>query len=294
MTATESTTTGTANPGVSDRRRLLAGLPLSERRPTLGGVTTAVLEGGDGEPVVLLHGPGESGAKWLRIVPDLAATHRVIAPDLPAHGSSAVPAEPLSEDGIDAWLDELITATCATPPTLVGHVLGGAIAARYAARHGDRLRSLVLVDTLGLARFRPSPRFALGMARFLSRPSPRSYERFMHQCSYDLDDLRTGLGAQWEPFESYNVSAAAGPGSKAVGQMLRRFGMRPIPSDTLERITVPTTLVWGRHDRATRVRVAHAAGDRYGWPVIVIEDCADDPARDRPAEFLAALRSILP
>ncbi len=70
------------------RERLLAGLPVTERRLSLNGVPTAVLEGGDGRPIVLLHGPGAYAAKWLRVIPDLVRTHRIIASDLPGHGSS--------------------------------------------------------------------------------------------------------------------------------------------------------------------------------------------------------------
>ena len=53
---------------------LLAGLPVTERRLALAGVSTAVLEGGDGPPLVLLHGPGAYGAHWLQVIPELAAT----------------------------------------------------------------------------------------------------------------------------------------------------------------------------------------------------------------------------
>jgi pimeloyl-ACP methyl ester carboxylesterase len=61
---------------------------MTERRLRLAGVSTAVPEGGDGPAVVLLHGSGEYAAKWLWTIPDLVTTHRVIAPDLPAHGAS--------------------------------------------------------------------------------------------------------------------------------------------------------------------------------------------------------------
>jgi hypothetical protein len=50
----------------------------------------AVLEGGDGPPVVLLHGPGALAAEWMRVIPDLVTTQRVVAPDLPGHGASEV------------------------------------------------------------------------------------------------------------------------------------------------------------------------------------------------------------
>ena len=70
----------------SNREQLLTGIPVTEQRYTFAGVSTAVLEGGEGPPIVLLHGPGESAVNWRWVVPDLVTTHRVVAPDLPAHG----------------------------------------------------------------------------------------------------------------------------------------------------------------------------------------------------------------
>jgi hypothetical protein len=66
------------------RRRMLAGVPVTERRLELAAIPTAVLEGGDGPPLVLLHGAGEFAGLWLRVVPGLAAGHRAVAPDLRA------------------------------------------------------------------------------------------------------------------------------------------------------------------------------------------------------------------
>ena len=82
--------------GVGERAReqMLAGIPVSERRLTLAGMSTAVLEGGDGPPMVLLHGPGEFAAAWLPVLPDLIRTHRVIVPDLPGHGASRMTDRP--------------------------------------------------------------------------------------------------------------------------------------------------------------------------------------------------------
>ena len=96
----------------SARERLLDGLPATDRRLELAGVATAVLEGGDGAPVVLLHGPGANAGHWMRVIPGLVATHRVIAPDLPGQGAS----EPADGALVLAWLEELIERTCPTPP----------------------------------------------------------------------------------------------------------------------------------------------------------------------------------
>src|SRR5688500_9549302 len=76
--------------GDDARRRLLAGIPVFERRLQLAGVSTSVLEGGHGAPVVLLHGPGGNATHWTRVIPDLVGTHTVIAPDLPGQGNSQV------------------------------------------------------------------------------------------------------------------------------------------------------------------------------------------------------------
>jgi pimeloyl-ACP methyl ester carboxylesterase len=279
--------------GSEVRERLLSEVPVTERRLELAGISTAVLEGGDGPPMVLLHGPGEFAAKWMRVIPDLVSTHRVIAPDLPGHGASAEIDGPPNAERVLTWLGELIERTCPSPPTLVGHVLGGAIAARFTVQHGDRLHRLVLVDSLGLAPFRPAPRFALAMMHFRVRPTEHTYNRFMQQCSADLDGLREEMGERWEPFVAYNLERARAPKAKTLGRMLREIGLPRIPPEELARIEVPTSLIWGRHDRANRLRIAEAASTRYGWPLTVIEDCADDPARDQPRAFLEALRALL-
>jgi len=274
-----------------NREKLLEGMPVNERTLELAGVSTAVLEGGDGPPLVLLHGPGEFAAKWLRVIPELVTTHRVIAPDLPAHGASQGPDGSPDIEFVLSWLDQLIERTCTSPPVLVGHVLGGAIGARFAVDRGDKLERLVLVDALGLGRFRPAPRFVLTMLGFQARPSERTYNRFMRQCSFDLDALREQMGERWDPFVSYNLELARAPSSKAAGRLFKAVGLPRIPDEDLARIEVPTTLIWGRHDRALQLRLAEAASARYGWPLQVIEDCADDPARDQPEAFLRALHA---
>ena len=137
---------GRPNAGIVAREHLLAKLPVSERRLQIARVSTAVLDGGDGQPVILLHGPGGYAAHWMRIIPELATTHHVIAPDLPGHGASEVTDGSLDAEDVLIWLGEFIDQTCKSKPVLIGELMGGAIAARYACRHSDLLDALVLVD----------------------------------------------------------------------------------------------------------------------------------------------------
>ena len=114
------------------REQLLEGIPVAQRRVELAGVSTSVLEGGDGPPVVLLHGPVGHAGHWFRVLPALAKSHRVVAPDLPGQGDSELTGDALDADAVLVWLGELIEDTCPSPPTLVGFTLGGAIAADLA------------------------------------------------------------------------------------------------------------------------------------------------------------------
>src|SRR6266480_1938777 len=86
------------------REQLLDATLATERRLTLAGISTAVLIGGDGPPIVLLHGPGEFALTWMRVMPELAKTNRVIVPDLPGHGASSLGDAPLGPDRVLAWL----------------------------------------------------------------------------------------------------------------------------------------------------------------------------------------------
>jgi FAD/FMN-containing dehydrogenase/pimeloyl-ACP methyl ester carboxylesterase len=277
------------------RERLLAGAPVGERRLELAGVSTAVLEGGTGPAVVLLHGPGANAAHWMRVVPQLVGTHRVIVPDLPGQGASELTGGgQLDRDRVVAWLSELIERTSPGPAALVGHALGGAIAARFAADHSDRLTRLVLVDALGLAAFEPAPDFGLALNDYLTQPSEQTHDALWAQCALDLGLLRRRMGDRWEPFRAYNVDRALSPSvMSALESLMGEFGMPAIPSADLARISVPTTLIWGRHDLATPLRTAEAVGARHGWRMRVIENAGDDPPMEQPETFANALSTAL-
>jgi FAD/FMN-containing dehydrogenase/pimeloyl-ACP methyl ester carboxylesterase len=264
------------------RHVLLASLPVTERRLDAAGTATAVLEGGDGPPLVLLHGPAANATHWADVIPQVVGHHRVIAPDLPGHGSSDADDDPL------AWLGALIDATCDVPPVVVGHALGGAIAARFAAEHGERLRRLVLVEPLGLVPFDPAPELGQAVHAFLGAPSRETHQRLWHQCAFDLDGVQARMGDRWRAFEAYNVDRVGTPGLLAAFEaLMERFGMHAIGD--LGRIAVPVALVWGRQNPATPLAAAQDASARHGWPLHVIDDCGGDPHVERPEALACAL-----
>ena len=102
------------------------------------------------------------------------------------------------------------------------------------------------------------------------------------------------MGERWEPFEAYNLDRARTPSVQAaLSVLMEQFGMPAIPTGDLARIAVPTTLIWGRHDRATPLAVAEEASARFGWPLHVIDNCNDDPPVEQPEALLRTLRDAL-
>jgi pimeloyl-ACP methyl ester carboxylesterase len=281
--------------GDDTRRRLLAGTPVTERRLVLAGGSTVVLEGGAGPPLVLLHGQGGWAGVWLPAIAELVGSYHVIAPDLPGLGASQTPAGPPDAAMVLAWLGELIDQTCLTPPVLVGTSLGGSIAARFAAGHSDRLARLVLVDAGGLVgRVRPAPGALLALVRHSARPSQQSLIRLFRQVTLNPDRVRQQMGARWAPFLAYALDRSRTPSvQQANRRLLRELGLPQIPPQDLARISVPTTLIWGRHDRVMPLRTAQQASARYGWPLHVVEDAGHFVVAERPDAFLEALRAAL-
>ena len=277
------------------RERLLKDLSVTERRLDLAGVSTSLLEGGEGPPIVLLHGQGNFAAVWMSVISELVRTNHVIAPDLPGLGASELPEGPPGADTVLAWLGELIDKTCATPPAVVGISLGGQVATRFAAEHSERLAQLVLVDTPGLVgRVRPTPGALLALIRHSARPSESSALRLLRYAAFDLGRVRQQMGERWEPFLAYMVDRARTPSvRKANRSLMREVGLRQIPPEDLARISVPTTLIWGRHDRIAPLRAAEEASARYGWPLQVIEDAGHVSPGEQPEAFLRVLRAAL-
>jgi pimeloyl-ACP methyl ester carboxylesterase len=272
----------------------LTDIPAAERRLDLTGVSTALLEGGDGPPLVCLHGPGANASHWDCVIRDFASTNRVVAPDLPGLGESVLAnGKPTAALVVD-WLAELISETCNEAPTVIGNGVGGAIAVRFATERAGECARLVLVDSLGLRAFQPAPQFGRALNAFVADPTEATHEELWRHCAHDLPRLQMRMGAEWESFAAYNLDRAQTPEvMMALGALMGDFGLPAIPASELARINFPTSLIWGRHDLATPVEVAEQVSARYDWPLAVIEDCGDDPPVEQPEAFVAALREQL-
>ncbi|MEV0791574.1 alpha/beta hydrolase [Kribbella sp. NPDC050459] len=264
------------------RERLLQCLPVDERRIDVNDVATVVLEGGDGPPLILLHGGIEcGGAYWAPVIPQLAERYQLVVPDMPGLGESAAVAR-LDQQVFDGWLQALLEQTCDQPPTLIAHSLVGTLAARFAASHGDQLHRLVLYGVPGIGPYRLPIGLRVTAVRFAVRPSEANMERFERRAFADLDPVRRRDPDWMQAFSTYTRSRARVP---HVGRTMRHL-VATCTKQVQDRIDVPTTLLWGAKDRFVPLSLAAEAAGRLGWPLRVIDEAGHVPHIERPAAFV--------
>jgi len=110
------------------------------------------LERGRGEPLLLIHGLGSSGADWALQAVALEARFRVIIPDLPGSGRSAPPPAGYSITEFAASLWALLDHLSASHVNIVGFSLGGAVGLEMALQRPNSVRRLALINSLGSYR----------------------------------------------------------------------------------------------------------------------------------------------
>ena len=176
------------------------------------GVSTAVLEGGDGPPLVLLHGPAGNATHWMRVDP--ATSWRRIASSPPTCRATAPRRSPAAATSTPTrardWLDELIERTCAV----------AAGAGRLRARRRDRRplrrrprRPAQPAGARGRARPRRRSRPRRSSARALARLPGRSPTSARTTASgatarSTSTACASAWASDWEPFEAYNLDRA--------------------------------------------------------------------------------------
>ncbi|TVL92896.1 alpha/beta fold hydrolase [Streptomyces sp. SAJ15] len=118
------------------RRPSALSVDFTERTVHHGPVGLAVRDfGGAGAPLLLLHGAGRTLADWSAVAPELAGRHRVVAMDLRAHGHSD--AGPWTIPAVLGDIAAVLEACDMPDAALVGHSLGGMLAAAYADAHPE-------------------------------------------------------------------------------------------------------------------------------------------------------------
>jgi pimeloyl-ACP methyl ester carboxylesterase len=125
--------------------------PLHWRRTTIDGRAVVYGDAGEGPPIVFLHGWGLSARSYAKALPLIAASGaRVIAPALPGFGRSDDLEGDYTFERLADWIDGLLDRLgIDDPAAVIGHSFGGAVATALAWHHPQRVRALVLVNSIG-------------------------------------------------------------------------------------------------------------------------------------------------
>lgn len=114
----------------------------------VNGVNIHYVIGGQGEPIVLLHGFGQNWFMWNRLLPALSKHFTVIAPDLRGMGESDKPNDGYDKKNMAVDIHELVKKLGYKNIDLVGHDIGLMVAYAYAAQFGNEVKKLALLDAL--------------------------------------------------------------------------------------------------------------------------------------------------
>ncbi|GAA3181222.1 alpha/beta fold hydrolase [Blastococcus jejuensis] len=126
------------------------GPPLTREIRVVHGHRRAFVRAGSGPALLLLHGIGNNCQTWAKVIPRLAETHTVIAPDLLGHGSSDKPRGDYSIAAYANGMRDLLSVLDIEHATVIGHSLGGGIALQFAYQFPERCERLAVVGSGGL------------------------------------------------------------------------------------------------------------------------------------------------
>lgn len=243
------------------------------------GVPTRVLAAGEGPAIIFVHGTGGSGKVWFNQLRRFEPTHRVIAPDLPGYGQTALPESIRSIDDYPGFVRALMDAAGIAQAVVVGNSMGGRVALQLALDHPERVAGLVLVDASGI-RLPDKP------IMNVRETDPRTFASMLfHQPVAIVERLLDSPEQQ-----------------RARATMLR-LTAPPLRRDMQERlgeIAAPTLVVWGESDRIIPREYGEAfARGIPGAELRVIPRAGHIPMLERPgavnlaiADFLTRLEGV--
>ena len=265
------------------------------RYEDIAGMRVRYVRRGRGPAVVLLHGLASSVYTWADVIPALAKDHDVVALDLPGFGGSDIPGD-LSSSVYPATVLGLMDRLGISRATLVGNSLGGAVVVVLAARHPERVRRLVLIDSAG---FNLDPSRRPRLLRLVgSAPAGAVLEALpvrrwlvataLRQVFYDPSRVSS------EKVEEYLAPLARPGAMEAIRSLLAQPGGYGLPG-LISEVRVPTLIIWGRHDRW----IPLADADRFAAAIpsarkVVLEECGHVPQEERPAEVVHLLEEFDP
>lgn len=272
----------------------LAGL--EERFADVKGVRMRYFVGGEGPPLILVHGLGGAAVNWTELVPLLAPRHRLLVPDLPGHGgSSALPAI----SGLEPYADRVALVAeqeRMLPAPVVGHSLGGMVVVRLALRRPGAVSGVVLAGAAGLSIGNVWGRELLSIFTVVRPGRLAGYGRSWVARSRILRRVVFGVVSVADPaaltndaVEGFLAAHLLHTDVDGAWQALRVDD----PRQELEDVDCPALVLWGAEDVQLPLDDAFEYTRRLRARLRVIPDCGHLLIGERPDACAHAIDDFL-
>ena len=254
---------------VLDRQRPRA--PHTAEWLDAGGVMVRAVRAGEGDTtLLLLHGYGESLTTWRAVFDRLAAHSKVIAIDLPGFGGSAKPDTSYSLSAMTDRLSSFIDHWTSGPVAVVGHSMGGELAASLALARPDRVKLVILIAPAGY-------RIGLGgVADSMYPAKARRLGRYLAYRSFVTPIHDPGWLAEPDSVADYDQTDDKAY-ANAAARVLEDFDFRALKT-RFALLTQPTLLIWGGNDPV----MPYAVGDTLSRMIPCVQFATFSTAFHRP------------
>jgi len=246
---------------------------------TVAGCRTFVMRGGEGPPLLYLHGAGGGGI-WSPFLQRLARRFTVIAPEHPGYGRTDTPDWFENIHDVAYFYLDLMQAMDLRGAHVLGASIGGWIAAEIAVRNTTRMRSLTLIGPAGIH------------VRGVERPDIFLWTR-EEAVRALFHDQRLAEAMLAQPQDEAAVERALKNRFATARLAWAPRGFDPHLEKWLHRIDVPTLIAWGSHDQYVPVAYAMRWSELVPQAeVVVFEDCGHMPQIERGETFCAAFEEF--
>ncbi len=255
---------------------------LVRKTATIDGFDIAYLEGGSGEPLVLVHGFGADKDNFTQVSRALTPHYRVIIPDMPGFGESSKP-DTVSYriDEQAQRLDQFLGALGMTEAHFGGSSMGGWTVINYAALYPQKTRSLWLLAPAGVSTARPSE--VLETYRRTGK-SPLIVDR-----TEDYPALMAVV-MNHPPFLPQGIKTVLAERAYSNRELLKKImadlhGVSAASEQLATQVAAPTLIVWGDRDRVLDVSGAGILHQAIaGSELIVMPDIGHLPMLEAPGQ----------
>ena len=251
---------------------------IKPRAVEVGGRRLRYLElgEGDGVPVLLAHGFGADLNTWMFNQPALAAGRRALALDLPGHGGSAKEVGAGDAESLTAAVEGALETLDIQRVHLVGHSMGGAIAALVASRRPERVASLTLIASAGLGP-EINTSFIDGFVRASRRREATEVLGLL------MHDPALVSRAMVEDVLRYKRLDGVSSALAKIAEAWFAGGRQSLDlRGRIAALVMPVQLVWGREDRI--IPVAHAEALAAHLPVRILDVAGHLPHMEKAGE----------